>query len=416
MTEKRQVVLTGLGCVSPAGNDVASTWESLVAGRSAVQRLPWLEEETCACKIGAPVRDFHPENVKLRQDIRRLGRSTQFAMAAALEAHRDAGLAGVALDPSRCGVIVGTGIGDAADHFIQTRNYLSRGARSVHPLYVTRVMPNAAAAALSMEFDYRGPNFTAVSACSAAGHAIAIATRLIQSGDVDLVISGGAEEISSILNVAAFDAMHALSRRNDDPPAASRPFDRDRDGFVLAEGAGIIILEERGHALRRGARIHARIAGIGMASDAHHMTVPEPQGEGAVSAMRAALNEAARDPGDLQYINAHGTSTPLNDRIETLAIRRLLGDRAESVCVSSTKSMIGHTIGASAAFGLIAAVLSIGKGVIHPTINLRHADPGCDLDYVPNEARRVDVRLALVNSFGFGGHCVSLAVERFQDS
>lgn len=408
----RRVVVTGLGCVTPAGNDVPSTWQSLLAGRSGVHYLPRLEEEGCRCRIGAEVRGFDPEALRVRQDARRLGRSSQLALAAACEAHYDAGLGGAALDPARCGVVIGTGFGDAAETFRQTKNYLERGVRAIHPLYAPRAMANASSAHVSLEFGFQGPSFTTSSACAAAGHAVGLGLRLIQHGDADLVLAGGTEEISCILALAAFDALQALSMRNDAPARASRPFDRRRDGFVIGEGAGVLALEERSHALRRGARIYAEISGFGMASEAHHLTAPDPRGIGAALAMRAALTDAGRRPEEVHYVNAHGTSTPLNDAMETRALHDAFGPHARLLSVSATKSMIGHLMGASAAVGLIATVLSVHDGIVHPTINYEEPDLDCDLDYVPNQARRLDVELALANSFAFGGHCVSLAVQR----
>jgi 3-oxoacyl-[acyl-carrier-protein] synthase II len=411
---RRRVVITGLGCVTPGGNDVRSTWDFLLAGRSAVTSLDFLEKEKCACTIGAPVRDFQPESLEVRQDVDRMGRSSQFALAAAVEAWRDGGLGSATLDRTRCGCLIGTGIGDSVETFQQTRNFLARGVKAVHPLYVTKVMPNAASGILSVEFGLAGPVFTIASACASGGHAIGTALRLIRAGDADLFLAGGVEEVfTCVIFPAAFDVIRALSRRNADPARASRPFDRDRDGFVLAEGAGMVILEELDHALARGARIYAEVAGVGMASDAHHVTAPEPNGEGAARAMDLALQDAGWKAEEIQYINAHGTSTPLNDRIETMAIRRVFGGHADKICASSIKSMIGHTIGASAALGLIATVLSVHHGRVPPTINLENPDPLCNLDYVPKEARTLELRSALVNSFGFGGHCVSLGVCKY---
>lgn len=407
----RRAVVTGLGAVTPAGTDVPSTWAALKAGRSAVERSPRLQAAGCRSQIAAEVRGFDPELFLGGHDAKRIGRSAQFALAAALEGWRDADLRLASLDLSRCGVILGTGFGDTADTFTQTQNYLRGGIRAIDPAYAPRAMSNAPAAHVALEFGLRGPSFTAGSACAAAGHAVGLGLRLIQHGDADMVVVGGTEEISCILAVAAFDRLRALSVRNDSPERASRPFDRTRDGFVIGEGAGVIVLEEREHAVRRGARIYAEIAGFGMASEAHHLTAPDPQGAGAASAMRSALSDARRQPADVGYVNAHGTSTPHNDAMETRAIRDVFGPHARTVAVSSTKSIIGHLVGASAAVGLIATVLTVQEGMIHPTINYEEPDPECDLDYVPNECRRAQVEVALANSFAFGGHCVSLVVQ-----
>ncbi len=409
---RRRVVVTGLGAVTPAGNDVRSTWASLKAGRSAVARARRLEIAGCRSQIAAEVRHFDPDALPTRQDPSRLARSAQFALGAALEAWGDAGLRAGAVDGARCGVVLGTGFGDAAETFQQTQNYLRSGVRGINPAYVPRAMCNAAAAHICLEFGLRGPSFSVGSACAAAGHAIGLALRLVQYGDADLVLAGGAEEISCILAPAAFDALRALSLRNERPQEASRPFDRRRDGFVLGEGAGVLVLEERERAVRRGARIYAELAGFGMASEAHHLTAPDPQGEGAAQAMKAALSDAGREPTEVGYVHAHGTSTRLNDAMETRALRHALGAHARVAAVSSSKSMIGHLLGASAAVGLIATALVVHEGVIPPTINYEEPDPECDLDYVPNASRQAAVELALVNSFAFGGHCVSLVVQQ----
>jgi 3-oxoacyl-[acyl-carrier-protein] synthase II len=401
-----------MGAVTPVGRDVPSTWHALLGGRSGVRQVPLLVKAQSPCTIAADVSAFRPEEIPTRQDIRRFGRSTQFALAAALEAFDRAGLRGESLHPERCGVIVGTGIGDGSEHFHQVKNYLANGSRGVHPLYLTRAMPNAPTAAISLEFGFQGPSFAVASACSSAGHGIALAVRLIQHGDADLFVVGGTEEVSHELMVVAFHALKTLSRRNDHPEKACRPFDLERDGMVLGEGAAILILEERGRALRRGAPILAEVAGAGMAGDAYHLVAPDPTGKGAVLAMRAALTDAGRRPEQVAYVNAHGTSTPLNDQVETLALREVFGLHAKRLAVSATKSMIGHLIGGAAGVGLIATVLSVKEGVVHPTINYERPDPECDLDYVPNEARRMEVPLALVNAFGFGGHCVSLALAK----
>jgi len=412
--KRPRVVVTGLGCVTPAGNDVASTWASLLAGKSAVHTVELLKQEKCSTTIGAPVRGFDPSKIKVQQDVDRFGRASQFALAAAAEAWEDAGLSPASLDPARLGAVIGTGVGDAAETFRQTRNYLQRGVRGVHPLYVTKVMANATPGILSVEFHLAGPTFAIASACASGGHALGIALRLLQTGDADLMIAGGMEEcFSCVINPAAFDAIRALSRRNSEPERASRPFDRGRDGFVLGEGAGMLVLETEAHASARGAKIYAELSGVGMTSDAHHLTAPDPQGQGATRSMQLALRDAGWEPEQVQYISAHGTSTPLNDRAETLAIRKVFGFHANRLAVSSQKSMIGHLIGAAAAVSAVSTVLAIRDGQVSPTINLEDPDPECDLDYVPGHSRPLNLQKALVNSFGFGGHCVTLALSRF---
>jgi 3-oxoacyl-[acyl-carrier-protein] synthase II len=407
----RRVVVTGLGALTPAGHDVPSTWASLKAGRSAVERAPRLEAAGCRSHIAAEVRGFDGDRLSSRQNVARLGRSAQFALAAALEAWRNAGLGATAVNLTRCGVVLGTGFGDAAETFQQSQNYLLSGVHGINPAYVSRAMVNAGAAHVSLEFGLRGPSFTVGSACASAGHAIGLAARLIRWGDADVVLTGGTEEISCVLAAAAFDNLHALSVRNEAPAHASRPFERTRDGFVIGEGAAVLVLEAWEHALRRGARTYAEIAGVGFSSEAHHLVAPDPTGEGAALAMRRALDDAGRQPADVGYVNAHGTSTRLNDVMETRAIHQVLGAHARTVAVSSTKSMIGHLIGASAGVGLLATVLTVHEGIVHPTINYAEPDLECDLDYVPNVARRMAVDLALANSFAFGGHCVSVAVQ-----
>ena len=306
--------------------------------------------------------------------------------------------------------MLGTAFGDSAETFQQTQNYLASGVRGVNPAYVPRAMPNAAAAHVSLELGLRGPSCTVSSACAAAGHAIGLAARLIRCGDADVMLTGGADEISCILAAAAFDNLRVLSVRNDAPEQASRPFDRDRDGFVMGEGAGVLVLEEWTHAARRGHGGRAEIVGVGFASDAHHLTSPDPCGSGAALAMQGALRDAGRSADDVDYVNAHGTSTRLNDAMETRALHQALGPHARAVAVSSTKSMVGHLMGASAAMGVVATVLAIENSLVHPTINYAAPDPECDLDYVPNEARCMKIELALANAFAFGGHCISLAL------
>jgi 3-oxoacyl-[acyl-carrier-protein] synthase II len=406
----RRVVVTGLGAVSPLGTDVASTWRGLCAGESGVRRLERLEHEDCRSRIGAEVKGFDPSRIPSRQDTRKLGRAAQFALAAAIEAWGDSGLRSV--EPDRAAALVGTGFGDAAETARNALAHEKRGARAIHPLYAPRLMANAPAGHIAMEFGLRGPVFAPISACASSAHALGLGQRLIRWGDADVVVAGGTEEISCVLSSLAFDSLRALSARNDEPERASRPFDRARDGFVLGEGAAIAILEEREHALRRGARIYAELAGFGMAADIDHLTAPDPAGRGAAQAMRRALEDAGRAPEEVDHVNAHGTSTPLNDPMETRAIRSSLGERAKRVSVSATKSMVGHLLGAAAALGFVATAKAIQQGRVHPTLNLENPDPDCDLDYVPRTSRSAEVRVALVNAFGFGGPCTSLALAR----
>ena len=405
----RRVVVTGMGSVSPAGVGVEALWQAVLHGRSAVRTVPGSVEAKMACTIGAPVLDFTPPAI--RQDASRLGRCTLFTLSAALEAVADAKLTPGSYDTARAGVLAATGVGDGSEHLRQAQAYLERGLRAVHPLYVPKVMPNAAAAHIALELGWRGASFAPTSACAASAHGIALALRLIRAGDIDLALAGGSEEMfSTLVQLAAFDALRALSRRNADPAGASRPFDGKRDGFVLGEGAGMFVLEEMEHAKRRGARILAELCGAGMTTDAFHIVAPEPSGDGAVRAMQMAIDDAGRNPTDVDHISAHGTSTPLNDKIECVAIRRTFGDHAAKMPVSAVKSVLGHTVGASAAMAMIAVVRSMNEGVIPPIANYTTPDPECDLDFVAGVARPMKSRLALVNAFGFGGHCVSLAI------
>jgi 3-oxoacyl-[acyl-carrier-protein] synthase II len=407
-----RVAITGLGAVTPLGRDTSSTWGALLQGQSAVRIVPWLAEAGARVPIAAEVQDFDAERLDSRQPVDRLSRTVQFGLAAGIEAWHDAKLDPSLLDVERCGVVLGTGFGGAAETFHETEHYLRGGARAVRPTYVVRGMASATAAHLGLEFGLKGPTVTTTSACAAGSHAIAMGARLVQSGDVDIVLVGGAEQIGCVLASVAFDALRALSSRNDEPARASRPFDRDRDGFVLGEGAGVLVLERWDLAARRGARIYAELAGIGMTNEAHHLTAPDPSGAGAARAMALALADAELAPHDVGYVNAHGTSTRLNDAMETRALHRVFGTHAAKIAVSSTKSMIGHLIGASGAVALIATVLTLRDGITHPTINYETADPDCDLDYVPNRARPTGATAALANAFAFGGPCVSIAVRR----
>jgi 3-oxoacyl-[acyl-carrier-protein] synthase II len=410
----RRVVVTGMGCVTPAGRDAEATWQAVVAGRSGVRTLKRALDASMQCTIGAAVDDFVPP--PLKQDGSRLGRATLFALGAAVEAAAHAGLPSADIDRGRAGVIAATGIGDASEHVRQTQVFMERGFRAVHPLYVPKVMPNASAAHLAIEFGFRGASFAPTSACAASAHALSLALRLIRAGDADLFLAGGTEEMySMLLPLAAFDVLRALSRRNADPAGASRPFDLNRDGFVLGEGAGMLVVEALEHAKRRGAPILAELAGAGMTTDAHHIVAPEPSGDGAVRAMARALEDAGRSPSEVDHISAHGTSTPLNDRIECAAVHKLFGPHAKRISVSATKSVLGHTIGASAAIASISTIRSITDGIVPPIANYTTRDPACDLDFVAGSARSVPVRLALVNAFGFGGHCVSLAFTPFEE-
>jgi 3-oxoacyl-[acyl-carrier-protein] synthase II len=406
----RRVVITGLGTVNPLGNDVPTYWAALLAGRSGV--APIRQFDTAAFKVhfAGEVKDFDPEALIDPRAARRMDRYTQFALVAAREAIRDSGLDVSREDPYRCGVCIGSGIGGLNEFEEQHGRYLQGGPGRINPFTIPKQIVNSAAGVVSIEFGLCGPNTAVSTACATAAHSVADAHRAIKYGYADVMVAGGSEAGITPMGLGGFCAARALSQRNDDPPRASRPFDKDRDGFVLGEGAGIVVLEEYEHARRRGAPIYAEVLGSGYTADAHHITAPHPEGAGAAMAMRLALQDARLNPEDVQYINAHGTSTELGDAAETRAVKQAFGPHARALAISSTKSMIGHLLGASGGVELIATVLAVKHRVVHPTINYQTPDPDCDLDYVPNQARELVVRRALSNSFGFGGQNCTLAV------
>jgi 3-oxoacyl-[acyl-carrier-protein] synthase II len=408
----RRIVVTGLGAVSPLGVGAGQLWEALKAGRSGITPIASFDASSFTVRIAGEVHGFDTDPWMTAKEVKRTDRATHFALAAAKQAWQDAG--DPAVDHARTGVLFSTGIGGLGSLLQQHKVYLEKGADRVSPFMVPMLMPNAAAGHVAMAFGFTGPNMCITTACAAGAHAIGEASVLIRDGRADVCIAGGTEASILELTVAGFAQMQALSRRNDDPERASRPFDRDRDGFVLAEGAGAIVLEEAERAVARGARIYAELAGYGASADAYHITAPEPEGLGAIQAMQACLEDAGEPPDAVDYINAHGTSTQLNDASETRAIKKALGDHARRVAVSSTKSMTGHMLGAAGAIEGAVSALVVHDGVIPPTINYEHQDDDCDLDYVPNEARRADVRLALSNSFGFGGQNATLAFRRWE--
>ncbi len=413
-----RVVITGLGLVTPVGNDVETAWSALLAGTSGAGPITQFEaDERFDVRFACEVKGFDPEEYMDRKEARRADRFAQLAMAVAQQAVDHAGLGGdlSPADPKRVGVIIGSGIGGIATFEDQTRVMLERGPRRVSPFFVPMFIPDMAAGLVSMRFGARGPNYATVSACSSSGHALGNSFRLIQEGHVDVMISGGTEATVSPLAIAGFSNMKALSTRNDSPGTASRPFDATRDGFVLGEGAGAVILESLEHALDRGAEIVAEMVGFGQSADAYHITAPAPEGAGAQLAMRDALGDAGLEPGDIGYINAHGTSTPANDLNETLAVKAVFGDAARRVVVGSTKSMTGHLLGAAGGVEAIITSLVLREGRIPPTINFSTPDPACDLDYAHNELREKAVNAALSNSFGFGGHNVCLALRRWEE-
>jgi 3-oxoacyl-[acyl-carrier-protein] synthase II len=408
------VVVTGLGLVTPLGNNAEETWSGLVAGRSGAARITRFDPSALDVTFACEVKGFDGQAYIERKEARRYDLFLQYAIAAAQMAVDSAGLASGFPQPDRSGVLVGSGIGGMQTFEDQTRVFIEKGPSRVSPFFVPMFIPDIAAGIVAIRFGLKGPNYCTVSACASSAHAVGQACRLIQDGDADLMLAGGCEASITPLTVAGFAAMKALSTRNDDPATASRPFDMDRDGFVIAEGSGVVILEGLDHAQARGATILAEVAGFGMSADAYHITQPAPDGAGAQLAMRNCLRDGQLSPGDIAYINAHGTSTPYGDVAETRSVKAVFGDHARSVVMGSTKSMTGHLLGATGALEFAICVLTIQRGVIPPTINQFNADPECDLDCAPNHAveRRVDV--ALSNSFGFGGHNVSLAVKRFE--
>jgi 3-oxoacyl-[acyl-carrier-protein] synthase II len=411
--QRREVVVTGLGLVTPVGIGVDTAWRGLLSGTSGGGRVTLFDAtEDFPSRIACEVKDFDPSGILEAKEIRRYDRFAQFALVAAEEAMAHAGLLpGLPsfVPAERFGVVVASGIGGMATFEEQCRNLIARGPSRVSPFFIPMFIPDIAPGLISIRYGAQGPNYATVSACASSAHAIGDAARLIERGDADIMIAGGTEAAVTPLAMAGFGAMKAMSTRNDDPSTASRPFDAGRDGFVMGEGAGVLILEAKETAEARGARIHGRMSGFGMSADAYHITAPVPEGKGAQIAMRLALKDAGATPEDVDYINAHGTSTPHNDKSETFAIRAVLGGAADSAVVGSTKSMTGHLLGAAGAVEAVVCVLACREGVIPPTINLTEPDPDCDLDYAPDGPRERRVRLALSNSFGFGGHNVCLA-------
>lgn len=410
----KRVVVTGIGAVTPVGNSLEDFWGNLTAGVSGVGPITRFDTEGFSSKIAAEVKDFDPAEYMDRKEARRMDRFAQFAAAATSMAVEKAGLDMERLDRLRCGVILGSGVGGIETLEQQHRVLLERGPGRVSPFFIPMMISNMGAAQVAIMHGMRGFNITTTSACASSTNAIGDAFKLIQRGQADLVITGGTEAPITSLAVAGFCSMKALSTRNDDPAGSSRPFDADRDGFVIGEGAVILVLEEMEHALRRGACIIAEITGYGASCDAYHITAPEPEGTGAALAMRMAISDAGLAPAQVDYINAHGTSTPLGDKLETLAIKDVFGEHAYKLAISSTKSMTGHLLGAAGGLEAAVCVLAIQRGIVPPTINMENPDPECDLDYVPNKARQVTVDVALTNSFGFGGHNATLVFERFK--
>jgi 3-oxoacyl-[acyl-carrier-protein] synthase II len=393
-----------MGTINPLASDVAGTWKALCDGRSGIAPIAQFDTSAFKVHFGGEVKDFDPERYFDPKAARRLDRFAQFALVSAIAAVKDSGIDFAKDDPYRCGVILGSGIGGLNEFEEQHTRYHEGGPGKISPFVIPKMIANAASGNISIQFGLRGPNTVISTACASSAHAVGDATRAIKWDYADVMVAGGSEAAITRMGLGGFSSMRALSMRNNDPAGASRPFDKDRDGFVLSEGAGVLVLEEYEHARKRGATIYAEVLGTGNTADAHHITAPHPEGSGAAEAMRLALRDSRLNPEDIDYVNAHGTSTELGDTAETKAIKQVFGAHAYRLAISSTKSMIGHLLGASAGVALIACALSIRHGVVHPTINLQTPDPDCDLDYVPNNARVTGVRRAISNSFGFGGH------------
>ncbi len=413
MNDRPRVVITGMGVFMSLAADVPGCWEALLAGRSGITRITGFDPTDYPTQIAGEVKDFAPEKLIDPAVSKRMDRFAQFAMVAAQEAIRMSGIDFAAEEAARCGAVIGSGIGGLNELEAQHLRLLERGPRRVSPLLIPKLMANAAAAQVSIVYGLQGPNSATVTACASAAHAIADAANAIRRGEADVMVTGGAEAAISPLSLAGFCAQKALSRRNDAPTKASRPFDLNRDGFVMGEGAGIVVLEELEHARKRGARIYAEYLGAGASGDAYNIVAPHERGLGAALAMKSALKDARVNAADVDYINAHGTSTTIGDETEVAAIRQVFGERTDRLPVSATKSMTGHLLGASAGIEAVATALTLDTGVIHPTINYETPDPKCAIDCVPNVPREAKVRVAISNSFGFGGHNATLVFGKF---
>ncbi|EIJ81861.1 3-oxoacyl-(acyl carrier protein) synthase II [Bacillus methanolicus PB1] len=411
--EKRRVVVTGIGAVTPLGNDVDTTWNNIIAGVSGIDLMTRVNRDEYPAKVAAEVKDFNPETFIDKKDARKMDRFTQYAVAASLMAVEDAGLVINEENANRIGVWIGSGIGGMETFEQQFETFLSRGYRRVSPFFVPMMIPDMATGQVSIILGAKGFNSCTVTACATGTNSIGDAFKVIQRGDADAMITGGSEAPITKMAVAGFCANTALST-NPDPKTASRPFDKNRDGFVMGEGAGIIVLEELEHAKARGAKIYAEIVGYGATGDAYHITAPAPAGEGGARAMKMAIEDGGLKPEEIQYINAHGTSTEYNDKYETLAIKEVFGDHAYKLAVSSTKSMTGHLLGAAGGIEAIFTILALKEGILPPTINLEIPDPECDLDYVPNEARKQEIDAAISNSLGFGGHNATIVFKKYR--
>lgn len=410
---KNRVLVTGMGIISPVGNTIDEFWQAIISGKSGIDYIKSFDTTNFETKFAAEIKDLDVNDYLDRKEARRMDKFCQYAVIASQCALDDSGLKLDQEDKERIGVIVGSGIGGMDTFEKEYRHYFDKGPRKISPFFIPMMIPDIAPGHISIRFGLKGPNYSTISACASSSNAIGAAFRSIQYGEVDVMITGGSEATVTPMGVGGFNAMKALSTRNHEPQKASRPFDAERDGFVIGEGGGILVLESEAHALNRGAKIYGEIVGVGFTADAYHITAPATDGDGARRAMGTALNDAGLTIEDVDYINAHGTSTPYNDKIETLAIKNLFGERAYKIPISSTKSMIGHLLGASGSLELIATLLTVRENKIHPTINYEFLDTECDLNYTPNKAIDKTVDIAISNSFGFGGHNVCLVVKKY---
>lgn len=413
LKSRRRVVITGMGCLSPIGNSVETFWQSLIEGKNGIQRITHFDASELNTQIAGEVKDFNPDLYISKKDSKRMDRVIQFAVSAARMALEDSKLVIDDSNRYRVGNAIGSGIGGMATYEQQFLVMIERGPAKISPFFIPMMIPNMVSGQVSIQFGIAGPSFSVISACATSVNCIGSAVDTILAGRADVMLAGGAEAAVTRFSLAGFCAMRALSTRNDEPEKASRPFDAQRDGFVMAEGAGVLVLEELEHALKRGAHIYAEVVGYGASDDAHHITNPDPEGKGATKAMQVALEDAGLAPTDIDYINAHATSTPVGDPCETRAIQNVFGEHCSKVAVSSIKSMIGHSLGAAGALETIACVQAVVNDIVPPTINYENPDPECPLDCVPNVARKMPVRAALNNSFGFGGHNAVVVVQKY---
>ncbi|NOY88405.1 MAG: beta-ketoacyl-ACP synthase II [FCB group bacterium] len=411
----KRVVVTGLGAITPVGNTVDEFWEAILEGASGIDKITRFDVSAFSTKIAGEVKIFDPSIYVDKREIRRMDLSELYAIGASEQAIQDSGLDLESLDRDRCGVVIGSGIGGISTFERQHSLLENSGPKKVSPFFIPMMIIDMCAGLVSIRYGFRGPNYATVSACASSSHAIADAYHIIQRGEADMMVTGGAEATITPTSLAGFCQARALSTRNDDPQRASRPFDKERDGFVMGEGAGILILESYEHAQARKAKIYGEIRGVGMSADAYHMTAPDPKGYGAQKSMELALQWADINASDIDYINTHGTSTGLGDVAETKAIKIVFGDHAYKIPINSTKSMTGHTLGSAGAVELVATLKSIEEQIVHPTVNLDNPDPECDLDYVPHKKRKHKINYALSNSFGFGGHNVSIIVSKLNN-